>query len=390
MRTLSVTALILLAATIALCQDTTAGEAEGHILIARVIWPDQDLSRTAYHVFADEARRELVDVFPATNPEGAALLALRPGQYWIQAVVDVNGNDVPDAGDGLGWYGVNELSREARPQPLQVRGPTLEPVVIPILVRIAEGGGLEALPWAQARRPAVVSGNITGAEGEVIVALLSTDEDRQSLAQRAQEDGSFALKVLPGSWRLLIAADRSGDGLIGPGDLIAMRGFDGEPLNVEPGQDQALGEIPLLACVAAPPDLPAIVGGRITGASIPEGARVRVSFCADATMRGVTLTVDADSEGRFLTVIPAAVYYLRAVVDLVGEGALSAGDLLGFFGVADLLGDDEPQPLVLSKGALRTDADIAITARLDEDGRLVTWSEEADADTNAPVDAAGE
>jgi len=390
MKSLAAALLIVLCATVALGQEAPAAEGEGQILVARALWPDQDLSKTSFHVFSDEARRDLVDIFPATNADGAALLALRPGQYWIQAVVDVNGNDVPDAGDGLGWYGVEELSREARPQPLQVRGPRLEAVVIPILVRIAEGGGLSALPWAQARRTAVLSGTITGGEGNVIVALLATDEDQESIVRRPEADGAFAIKALPGAWRLLMAADRSGDGVLGAGDLIATRGFDDELLTIEPGEDQALGEIALLACVQAPPDLPAIVGGRITGPQIPEGATALVAFCSDASMRGVAFSVTADGQGAFLTGGPPAVYYLRATMDLDGDGVLGPGDMLGFHGVADLLGGDTPQPLELAAGALRTDVAIAITARLDETGRLVTYTAETNADTNAPGDAPGE
>lgn len=390
MRPLAAAALIVLCAALAHAQDAPATEGEGQILVARALWPEQDLSKAAYHVFADEARRELVDVFPATNPEGAALLALRAGTYWIQAVVDVNGNDVPDAGDGLGWYGVDELSSEARPQPLQVTGPRLEPVVVPILVTIAEGGGLSALPWAQARRTGTISGTVTGGEGDLIVALLATAEDQQSTVRRPEADGFFALKAMPGQWRLLVAADRSGDGVLGAGDLIATRGFDDEPLTVEPGDELLLGEIALLACVAAPPELPAIVGGRITGAPLPEGAIGRVAFCPDAALRRVSFSLAADARGGFLAVAPPAIYYLRATIDRDSDGGLAPGDLLGFYGVADLLGGDTPHPLDLPPGALRTDLTIAITARLDETGRLVTYTAEANADTNAPADAPGE
>lgn len=390
MKSLAAALLIVLCAALALAQDAPATEGEGQILVARALWPEQDLSKTAYHVFADEARRELVDVFPATNPEGAALLALRPGTYWIQAVVDVNGNDVPDAGDGLGWFGVDELSSAARPQPLRVTGPRLEPVVIPILVTIADGGGLSALPWAQALRPATLSATVTGGAGEVIVALFATSDDQTSQVRRLEDDGSFALRAMPGRWRLLIAADRSGDGVLGAGDLIATRGFDDEPLSVEPGEDQALGEIALLACVAAPPELPAIVGGRITGAPIPEDATGRVAFCPDAALRRVSFSVAADAQGSFLAVAPPAIYYLRATVGHDSGGGLEPGDLLGFHGVTDLLGGDTPQPLDLPPGALRTDLAIAITARLDETGRLVTYTAETNADTNAPADAPGE
>jgi hypothetical protein len=58
--------------------------------------------------------------------------------------------------------------------------------------------------------------------------------------------------------------------------------------------------------------------------------------------------------------------------------------------VAELLSEDRPQTLELPPGALRTNLVIAITARLDETGRLIAYSAETNADTNAPGDAPGE
>lgn len=390
MRPLALALLIAMCVACAHGQEAPPAEDEAELLVARALWPEQDLSKTAYHVFGDPALRELVDIFPATEANGAALLALHPGTYWIQAVVDVNGNGVPDTGDGLGWYGVDELSGEARPQPLQVAGLRLEPVVVPILVTIAEGGGLSALPWAQARRPAIIAGTVTGGEGDTIVTLLPMDEGGRPIVRRLGEDGSFALKAMPGRWRLLIVAERSGDGVLGAGDLIATRGFDDEPLLVEPGVNQTLGEIALPAGVAAPPGLPAIVGGRITGAIIPEGATGRVAFCPDASLRRISFSVDTDAQGSFLTVVPPATYYVRATIDIGSDGGVGPGDMLGFYGVAELLSEDRPQTLELPPGALRTNLVIAITARLDETGRLIAYSAETNADTNAPGDAPGE
>ena len=79
-------------------------------------------------------------------------------------MVDVNGNGVPDTGDGLGCHGVDELSGEARPQPLQVAACAWSRWC-PDLVTIAEGGGPSALPWAQARRPAIIAGTVTWRRG---------------------------------------------------------------------------------------------------------------------------------------------------------------------------------------------------------------------------------
>ena len=74
---------------------------------------------------------------------------------------------------------------------------------------------------------------------------------------------------------------------------------------------------------------------------------------------------------------------------LGGDGALGPGDMLGFYGVADLMGGDTPQPLALVAGAVRADVTIAITARIGEDGRLTAYPA-PDADTTAPGGAAGE
>ncbi len=168
MKRLTVALLLLVAAAAGLCQDAETPVVQGQVVVARAEWPDQDLSNTAFRVFADQEFRELVDVFPAGGPDGTAIMALRPGDYYIMAVVDVNGNDRVDAGDGFGFHGVNDLSSQTRPQPLTVRADALNAAVIRILMTRGEDGRLVPIPAALADTDGFVAGTVTGAQGPVV------------------------------------------------------------------------------------------------------------------------------------------------------------------------------------------------------------------------------
>ncbi len=133
--------------------------------------------------------------------------------------------------------------------------------------------------------------------------------------------------------------------------------------------------------------MPALLAGRITGAEIPEGGRASVAFCTDAQLRNEAFSVAADADGRFAVVAEPGTYYVRVTVDRAADGELGAGDMLGFFGVADVLGGDEPAAVEVAQDTLRTDVEIAISAQIAEDGRLTAWPGEADAANDVPPNA---
>ena len=86
-------------------------------------------------------------------------------------------------------------------------------------------------------------------------------------------------------------------------------------------------------------------------------------------MRSVVGQVQAGSGGVFVAAIEPAVYYLRANVG--PDATPGPGDMLGFFGVSDLMGGQRPEALSLRGDQVRADVHLALTARVNDEGRLV-------------------
>ncbi|MFW5866883.1 MAG: hypothetical protein ACOCX2_03640, partial [Armatimonadota bacterium] len=151
MRAIATVLLVLMAATAGLCQadeapaDGTA-EAEDLMVLLRAVWPGGDLENTSFRVFKDRNMRELVELYPA--PDGTAMAVLPAGEYYVMAVVDANGNNQVDAGDGFGFHGVSDLSADSAPAPVTVAPEQLNSATIPILMKRSEDGRLVPLPAA--------------------------------------------------------------------------------------------------------------------------------------------------------------------------------------------------------------------------------------------------
>lgn len=394
--TILLPALLTIAAAGGFCQqeiDEPQPDVEqGEVVVAKAIWPDHDLGGAVYRVFADPNMRELVDSFPAGGSEGTGLLVLRPGEYYVMVVVDANDNNRPDVGDGLGFYGVDSISGNPRPTPLTVEKNSVATIVIPILLQLSTEGRPEPLPWALAQTRGTLVGSVTEAgDRPVVVVALPVAEDGASFATLARPDGAFALRAAPGAYRLIAIADSNGDERASAGDLIAMRGWgDEEPTTVTMDAELAIGEL-VLSAGEVPEGLPPIVAGEVTGAKLPVGAAVKVSFCADAAMQVEVSSAQGSSDGRFAATPQAATYYLRVTVDREDDGRLGSGDMVGFYGVEDLgAEDDAPEPLPVAPDALLTGVEIPIAATIGENGRLRPYRQAPAAEPNAEADAAGE
>lgn len=390
--------MVLLAATVVFAQgekpvaqeqaDEDAGD-EGLTVLLRAVWPGGDVEDTTFRVFNDPNMREPVDIFPAA--EGTAMAVLPPGEYYVMAVVDANGNNEVDAGDGFGFYGVADLSPESRPAPVTVEKAELNSATIPILMVRTEDGRLAPLPSAQQSTTGTLSGRITGAgdagDSALVVALPVGMQTRPVVAVAA-EDGSFELEAPVGTHMLVAIADADDSGTVSSGDLVATTGSSEAPIVVETGATVALEQpLALAADNAAPEGLPALLAGRITGAQIPEGGQASVAFCTDAQLRNEALSVAAGADGRYAVVAEPGTYYVRATIDREADGALGAGDMIGFFGVADVRGDEEPAAISVTENALRSDLDIPITAQMDETGRLTAYTADDDAADDEPGNA---
>lgn len=382
-RAMAVVLLALMAATPGFCQADEApaqppadDAGEAQVVVIRAVWPGADLTNTSFRVFEDQQMRSLVDIFPA--PDGTAVAVLRPGEYYIMAVVDANGNNQVDADDGFGFHGVSDLSGNSQPAPAVVKEGQLNSAIIPILMIRSEDGRLVPLPSAQQRTTGTLQGTFekggpTPGAGPILLVVLPVGMETRPVVSVIGPH-EFELRVPAGAHRVAVVVDSDDSATLSVGDLMALRGFgENEPVTVDPDGTSVIGPLTLAACTEVPAGIPPLVAGLVTGAEVAEGARTSVAFCTDQALRNEAFSVEAGSGGRFAAVADAGMYYLRATIDQAADGALGVGDMLGFFGVDSLLSGAPPRPVEVAEGALITGVEIPISARIDETGRLTAW-----------------
>ena len=361
----------MMAVAALICAGAVSAQVEttGELVVATVVWPGQDLSHATFRVFADPQMTDLVDLFPSGGAGGAGLLALRPGTYYVMVIVDANANGTADAGDGFGFHGVEDLAPSSRPQPLVVGDDLVDAVFIHVLMTMGEDGRLSPLPDAP-RGTGKVTGTIVGATGAAYVMLHSEGEARSWPVALAVGDGAFEIEAEAGTSALYVrAACPDAAGQAQPADWYVVRTLDDVPIEIVADGEIDLGELDARGAGEAPEGLPALVVGVVTGPATPGSSRIFVQFCADEKMKSVLAQVEAGSSGVFVAAIEAAVYYLRANVG--PDATPGPGDMLGFFGVSDLMGGQRPEALALRDDEVRADVHVALTARVNDEGRLV-------------------
>ncbi len=415
-------------------------QGEGLVVMLTVSWPGADLMNASFRVFADATMREPLDVFPA--PGGSALAVLPPGEYYVMAIVDLNGNNVADAGDGFGFHGVSGLTDGSRPSPLTVAPEQFNSATIPILLVQGPDGRLMPIGDTTRRTTGTLEGSFEkgGPDPGGATTLLALLPVESGVAPVVRQVGyEFELQVPAGAHRLVVVADTDASGTISPGDLMVQRGFRDEPITIEAEGTTVIGPLVLAPCEQVPEGIPPLLAGYITGITLPENARATVTFCTDPSLREEAFSVVADASGSFATAVPPAFgpggevseaavtdecpaggthevgerdsrgrlhcakcgrfikeptppaapkLYLRLGLDMDADGHLGPGDMLGFFGVDDILSGETPAPIEISAATLRTDLEVQISARIDAEGQLTDVTSAApDADTTAPVDA---
>lgn len=380
----------LLLALPALAQDQ-----QDCAVVVRLHWPDHDLSNAQLRVFRDAARRDLAGVFPATGDSGNLVMALPPGAYYLTAVVDLNNDGQLNAGDGLGFYGVEDPVTQ-QPQPLEVKE-KFAAVRMPISLVMGEGGklaptGVQLSPLTPPPPTKIcgVSGVLSnGLGGLQVVVFVPTSGAGPCVAALPAPDGTFSLVVPAGDYWVFAAEDANNTDGLDPGDLMAVYGYSAElgrqfpTLKVEgdmPGLQLVLqwvvGDTGLLKSLdglregpqVALETLPAVAIGSVSGR--PDASRLLLSASRDARFTD-PLDAAATAAETAVLALPAGVYYLSAMTVMNPDGRTrSPGDLIGFYGVADMRKAQSPQPLALRPGEIRR-IDMPLTATLDAQLRPV-------------------
>lgn len=364
------------------------------VVVVGLHWPDHDLSHAQVRLFRDKERRDSVGAFPTTDADGKVVMAVAPGTYYLTAVVDINNDGQLNAGDGLGFYGVEDPATQ-QPQPLEIKEQASAfwlPISLTMLPdgKLGPTGVKPPLPQAEAplRR---LTGTVTGGSGApVVVYLVPAGGRGQSVAAVVGADGAFELRFTAGEYYVFALEDTNRTEGADPGDLCAVHGYTPEQKQAFPtvqlAQDVAdlplrlqwrITETGLLRQLEDQTDgpqmaletLPAVIIGDVTGA-VAGIARAG----SDAGFAGAGTSAPIANE-RFIMALPAGVYYVSAMTSAQPGGKPAPGDRLGFYGVSDLRKAHGPQPVALKPGEVATVA-LRLVAKLDEQLRPVPTENE--------------
>jgi uncharacterized protein (DUF2141 family) len=393
--------LAILVALAALAASVAAQSPFGTpAIVGRIVWPDHDLAKAQVLLYRDRAMTDLADAFPVGGEAGSYVVLIEPGEYYLMAMVDVNGDGKPGVGDGIGYF-ADPKTHEPKSVKLVADG-FVKDVQIPITATIGADGKPAPIERAPAPveaqtsgLPASAAGTVTGREGvttPVFVALLGAEDHAPVAVERVPADKpGFAFTVSPGAYEMLATADVSGDGKIGAGDRVGAYGVSDWGKAPEKLPELTLGdgdeigglEVPLSGHLDADglvlsgegkgafrldlASLPAILCGTVRhpGAGL-KPTQVRIS--SDPGMRDAVAALPVEAgPGTFLALLRPGTYYLTAIVDEGGDGKLGPGDVIGFYGVSSL-DAGAPKPLTLEAASIVGDVEITMVAQLTEGG----------------------
>ncbi len=152
-------------------------------------------------------------------------LRLKPGKYYIMAVVDKNSNDKLDAGDKYGFYGVSDMkSRRAFPEPVLVKSNTFSlHIDIPITADYTATTNSE-----NRENSVLIKGRVEPLSenaSKVQVEVYATSTLVKPIATtKTDSDGKYQFQLPPGDYYLIANHDVDGDGRYSAGDTLGALG----------------------------------------------------------------------------------------------------------------------------------------------------------------------
>ena len=403
------------------------GEAAANIIVTgKVLWPDHPVGGASVDLFRDGKFRDLVQSSPPAEEGGSFAVVVAPGTYYVRVVVDANANGRLDAGDGIGFYGVDDMADpDQKPLPFVVDPDEFAlHIRVPVSAVVGEEGGLKAI-----QTPATLGGPPEAAHGtmrgrlawqghtfEQAWVLCASPRSWLTGAAAARPDpatGEFEVRAPAGERVLLAIVDADGNGRIDTGDAVGVLGMGGfsdasaRPTVIELKKDATVeglelairgrvidggsivpleGEVPenLPDVNVEGSGMPAMIEGRIVWPGAPEppnggpawpwragASRVgdgaaphgSVNVFRDPAFLDHAATVQCDpATGRFVLALPEGDYYLMAGVDADGDGRVSPGDGIGMYGTDDILKSKQKQTLHVANGTFVTGIEIVVSA----------------------------
>lgn len=205
-----------------------------------------------------------------TDAESTFRLKLPPGEYYLIATLDADGNGRYSEGDGLGGYGTTDITAQ-QPTPLVLteghsEGQAEHTVDIIISARYDANGQLQtALPGVETDiEQGSIAGRITfdgkppvpktkEVSGVLSLAYTSDFQSPVPMPITLTDEGAYRVSVLPGSYYVMAVIDGNGDGNVGIADGVGLYGtrfpVRGEPtlVTVYPGRTTSHIDIEIFA-----------------------------------------------------------------------------------------------------------------------------------------------
>ena len=355
-------------------------------------------------------------------------LRLKPGKYYLMAVVDKNRNNKLDNGDIFGFYGVKDIhKRGAFPEPVLIKRHTFtENLEIQVATTYTKN-----LSSSNLEKRASVSGRIMPIPqnaSKVHVEVYPTSALVEPIATvKTDEDGQFDIKLPVGEYYFIANQDIDENGKYSEGDRLGGFGTDSitttppKPLVVEEGETRAVyiqmsaqynseGQLvemtgvekqylsgnfrPTDSDVTNDAKQTGSITGRITSyfsttiskpddndsssenqEPTPDGL---LSLSSTADFRNPEwMPLFLDDNGTFLADVKPGKYYVMAVVDQNGDGRSGLSDGIGIYGTHQPVRGN-PATITVFPGKTTPHVDIDILASfVDEKG---TMSELSDGD----------
>ena len=166
------------------------------------------------------------------SEDGKFNLQLPPGDYYLIANVDVDGDDGYSLGDGLGGYGTADITTDPPSALTVTAGPNPE-ITIFVSARYNADGQLEAIAAGAIDLSQDNSGGISGQiqwDGKVfkegILSISETPDFRSPVAisLNLEDDGRYEVAIPPGDYYVMAVVDLDGDRKSGLQDGVGIYG----------------------------------------------------------------------------------------------------------------------------------------------------------------------
>lgn len=197
----------------------------------KVRWEGNSLKGGTIRAFQEAVL--LKEGYQTSVSEGGKFsLQLPPGDYYLVANVDADGNGKYSPGDGLGGYGTPDITR-IPPSALTVTEGTNPSITITVSARYNAAGQLEAVAEGAIDLSRESSGGISGQirwDGktfkEGILSLSETPDFRSPVAisLNLEDAGRYEVSVPPGDYYVMAVVDLDGDRKSGLQDGVGIYG----------------------------------------------------------------------------------------------------------------------------------------------------------------------